>query len=104
MTIRSHRPLFIRWAMPVLLVAVGYAVAYWQFAWHTGNIQNILKQITLENQQLQTRINDVERKLEIEKASQILLNSKLGALNSENMKMKTELLFYKNMAAKSPRR
>jgi hypothetical protein len=56
-----------------------------------------MQQTTLENQTLNTKIIQVERQLQIEKAAQTNLAKELDIVQDENMHLKEDLLFYKNM-------
>ena len=53
--------------------------------------------MTLENQTLNTKVIQVERQLQIEKAAQTNLAKELDTVQDENMHLKEDLLFYKNM-------
>jgi hypothetical protein len=99
--VRSRRPWYFQWAIAALFVAVGYLTAYWQL---TGgeNVVAKLRQATLENQSLQTKFIQVEQLLKIEQASQTNLNEELKLVHDENIKLKEDLLFYKNMVRQKP--
>ena len=75
----------------------GYLVAYWQFTGGGENLSEKFKQATLENQSMQTKIIQTERQLQIEKAAQANLEKELNLVQDENIKIKEDLLFYKNM-------
>jgi len=95
--VRSQRPWYFQWGVTVLFVAVGYFIAYWQFTDGGENIHEKLRQAVLENQVLQTKIIQVERQLQIEQAAQSNLGKELNLVQDENMHIKEDLLFYKNM-------
>jgi len=97
--VRSQRPWYFQWVVVVLLIALGYAVAYWRF---TGgdNLTVKLNQAILENQVFQTKIIQVEQQIKIEQASQKNLNEELKLVHDENIKLKEDLLFYKKMLGK----
>ncbi len=95
--VRSQRPWYFQWGVAVLFVAVGYFIAYWQFTDGGENIHEKLRQAVLENQVLQTKIIQVERQLQIEQAAQSNLGKELNLVQDENMHIKEDLLFYKNM-------
>ena len=98
--VRSHRPWYYRWVLGTIILASGYGIAYWQYAAGGQSLVDKLKHATLENQQLQTKVIQVERQIQIEQASQANLNKQLNAIQDENMKVKEDLLFYKNMVIK----
>lgn len=94
--VRSRRPWYFQWLIAAGFVFVGYAVAYWQF---TGgeNLHRQFKLTNLENQNLNTRLVQIERQLQIEKSAQSNFEKELSVVQDENMRLKEELLFYKNM-------
>ena len=97
--VRSQRPWYFQWLVACLFVVIGYLAAYWQF---TGgeNLAVKLNQAILENQGYQTKIIQVEQQIKIEQASQKNLNDELKLVHDENIKLKEDLLFYKNMLSK----
>lgn len=94
--VRSKRPWYFQWSITFLYVVIGYAIAYWQFA-GAEDVHQRLKQTALENQNLHTRIIQVERQLQIEQAAQTNLTQELNKVQDENMHIKQDLVFYKNM-------
>ncbi len=94
--VRSKRPWYFQWSITTLYVVVGYAIAYWQFA-GAEDVHQKLKQTALENQSLHTKIIQVERQLQIEQAAQTNLTQELNKVQAENMHIKQDLVFYKNM-------
>lgn len=98
--VRSQRPWFFQWAVAGLFVMIGYVIAYWQLTGGGENIQDQLQHANLENQQLQTKIVQVERQIQIERAAQSILEKELNVIQDENMHIKEDLLFYKNMVNK----
>lgn len=95
--VRSRRPWYFQWLVSFLFIASGYLIAYWQFAGSGENVGEKLKQATLENQTLQIKVIQVERQLQIEQALQSNLSKELNLVQDENMHIKEDLLFYKNM-------
>lgn len=79
-----------------MYIVLGYAVAYWQFS-GSKDVQQKLKQTTLENQALHTKVIQIERQLQIEQAAQSNLTNELNKVQDENMHIKQDLFFYKNM-------
>lgn len=104
--VRSRRPWYFQWLVTLAFVLAGYSIAYWQFAAGGENIGAKLKQITSDNQGLQTKLIQTERQLQIEQAAQSNLVKELNFVQDENMHLKEDLLFYKNMlgAIKLPKR
>lgn len=97
--VRSQRPWYFQWLVAGLFVLAGYVIAYWQFTGGGENLSEKLKLMTLENQNLQTKIIQVERQIQIEKAAQSNLEKELNVVQDENMHVKEDLLFYKNMVS-----
>lgn len=97
-TVRSQRPWYWQWLTVASLLLLGYLVAYWQF---TGgkrvNLQELATRLTKENQFYQSKLIYNERQLQVEQATQANLNKVLASVQDENIKLKEELAFYKNM-------
>lgn len=94
--VRSKRPWYFQWGITALYVVLGYGIAYWQFA-GAKDIYQRFQQATLENQILHTKVIQVERQLQIEQAAQTNLSQELNKVQDENMHIKQDLFFYKNM-------
>ena len=94
--VRSKRTWYFQWGLAALYVVSGYVFVYWHL---TGgeNIHEKLRQATLENQTLHTKIIQVERQLQIEQAAQSNLSKELNNVQDENIHIKEDLVFYKNM-------
>jgi hypothetical protein len=75
---------------------VGYLIAYWKLA-GGENLAEKLRQALLENQGLQTKVIQIERQLQIEQSAQNNLEKELNLVQDENIHIKEDLLFYKNM-------
>lgn len=95
--IRSKRPWYFDFLLYLGLALLGYALGYWQFNTINGAQVN---RILMDNQSMQTQVIKLERKLQIEYASQKNLQETLKSVQSEDLKIKEELLFYKNMLEK----
>ncbi len=94
--VRSQRPWYFQWGVASLFILLGYAIASWQFSDY-ANIAEKLKLATAESQSLQTKIIQLERQLQVEQAAQSNLGRELNVVQDENIKIKEDLLFYKNM-------
>jgi len=95
--VRSKRPWYFQWGMSALFVAAGYLTAYWQHAGSGENVSEKLQQVTLENQVLHTEVIQAEQQLKIEQASQSNLTKELNNVQDENIRIKQDLVFYKNI-------
>jgi hypothetical protein len=91
--VRSKRPWYFQLGATFVFIGVGYLIAYWQFA--TGS--ESLRQTLLDNQALNTKVIQVERQLQIEQAAQSVLTKELREVQDENIHIKEDLAFYKNM-------
>ncbi|CAN1542071.1 hypothetical protein MCEKH45_01838 [Methylophilaceae bacterium] len=101
--VRSQRPWYFQWGVAGLFILVGYLIAYWEFS-DSQNLAEKLRQATIENQNLQTKVIQVERQLQIEQAAQSNLGRELNYVQDENIKIKEDLLFYKNMLGNKKQR
>lgn len=97
--VRSQRPWYFQWVVAAVFVLSGYFMAYWQFSGGGVNVQEKLKQTILENQALQTKVVQVERELQIKQAAQSNFEKELNVVQDENIHLKADLLFYKNMVS-----
>ena len=104
--VRSRRPWYFQWSVSLVFVLGGYLIAYWQYAAGGQDLRGKFKQSVFDNQGLQTRLIQVERQFQIEKAAQSNLEQELSLVHDENIHLKEDLLFYKNMldAKKLPKR
>ncbi len=98
--VRSQRPWYYRWVLGAIILASGYGVAYWQYAAGGQSVVEKLEQMTKANQNYETKVIQMERQIQIEKASQEKLNKELNIKQDENNKLQEDLLFYKNMVGK----
>lgn len=96
--VRSRRPWYFQGLLAVTYVVVGFGLAYW--ALHDSDAEHIrmrLKQVTAENLDLQKKLIAAQRELQVELATSNNLAKTLTAQQDENIKLKEELVFYKNM-------
>lgn len=101
--VRSQRPWYFQWGVAGLFILAGYFIAYWEFS-DTENLGEKLRQATIQNQNLQTKVIQVERQLQIEQAAQSNLGRELNLVQDENIRIKEDLLFYKNMVGNKKQR
>lgn len=96
--IRSHRPWYFRGLLAVVYVLLGFGLGYWML--HDGDgahIRQRLQQLSSENLELQKKLIASQRELQVELATSNNLTQTLTKQQDENMKLKEELVFYKNM-------
>lgn len=94
--VSSRRPWYFQWGIAALLLVIGYAVAYWQLT-SGEDMGERFRQVSAQNQSLQTKLIQVESQLQIELVTQHNLEQELNHVQDENMHMKEDLLFYKTM-------
>lgn len=94
--VRSKRPWYFQMSITAVYIVLGYGIAYWQFA-GLDDIYQRLQRVTLENQSLNTKIIQMERQLQIERAAQTNLTQELNKVQDENMHIKRDLFFYKKI-------
>jgi predicted nuclease with TOPRIM domain len=103
--VKSQRPWYWAWLFAGLLMLAGYLIGYWQF---TGgdysDLHSKVEHLTKENQSLQAKMVYSERQLQVEQATQSNLSKELTKLQDEDMKLKEDLAFYKNMLGERARR
>lgn len=96
--VRSHRPWYFQGMLAVSYLVIGFALAYWVFHDEDGeNIRHRLRQVTAENIELQKKLIASQRELQVELATTNNLAKTLTVQQDENIKLKEELVFYKNM-------
>jgi hypothetical protein len=95
--VRSRRPWYFQWCIAALLLAAGYVIAYWQFTGGGESLRAQLVKTTNEIQSLQTKVIRMGRQVQIEQAAQSNLAKELDIIQDENIRLKEDLLFYKNM-------
>jgi hypothetical protein len=83
-------------------VALGYTIAYWMMR-DTENIREKLYETKLENKELEIKLVGAQRELQVELATNNTLAKELASVQDENIKIKEDLFFYKNMVSKRAR-
>jgi hypothetical protein len=99
--IRSHRPWYFRWIAAIGFMCIGSALTY--YALHDEDIDALrinMQQVQQENQGLQTKLIDAQRALQVELATNNNLAKELATVQDDNLKVKEDLVFYKNMLGK----
>jgi hypothetical protein len=94
--VRSQRPWYFRLLLAMVCVGFGYAIAYWML-YDSENIRGKLVQATQENKELQAKLVGAQRELQVELATNNTLAKELASVQDDNIKVKEELFFYKNM-------
>ena len=94
--VRSQRPWYFQVLMALLFMVLGFSLAYWLLH-DAENFDEKFKQTTLENRDLETRLVGAQRELQVELATNNNLAKELASVQDENIKIKEDLFFYKNM-------
>lgn len=99
--IRSHRPWYFQSLIGLGLVLLGFGIAYWVL-YDDEKEQMALRvqQLSVENIDLQKKLISAQRELQVELATSTDLAKSLSAQQDENIKLKEELVFFKNMTRK----
>ena len=97
--VRSQRPWYFRFILAAFCVALGFGVAYW-LLYDDENLSEKLMLATQENKDLQAKLVGVQRELQVELATNNTLAKELASVQDDNIKVKEELFFYKNMLGK----
>ncbi len=100
--VRSQRPWYFRALLAILCVALGYAIAYWMMR-DTENMREKLYETKLANKELEIKLVGAQRELQVELATNNTLAKELASVQDENIKIKEDLFFYKNMVSKRAR-
>lgn len=102
--VRSHRSWYFQGFLALLLVVLGFVLAYLLFrSSDYGTISQKLHEATLENKLLEFKLIEAQRELQIEVATNNNLAKDLASVQDENLKTKEDLLFYKKMLNKKVR-
>ena len=99
--VRSQRPWYFRLVLAAACVGFGFGLAYWLL--HDNESQSIklqLQQTTLNNKELEVKLVGVQRELQVELATNNNLAKELASVQDENIKIKEDLFFYKNMVGR----
>ena len=96
--VRSQRPWYFQSMLALLFMAIGFGVAFWIFKDNDkAQTQAQLHLKTLETKDLMTKLVGAQRELQIELATNNNLAKEFASVQDENLKIKEDLFFYKNM-------
>jgi glucose-6-phosphate-specific signal transduction histidine kinase len=99
--VRSRRPWYLQWLLAFAFMCLGFGIAF--LVLHDGEQKTVrmrLDQTLLENKELQTKLIGAQRELQVELATNNNLAKELATVQDESLKVKEELVFYKNMLGK----
>jgi len=110
MTVRSHLPWPLRWAMLALTLGFSAALALWAFEFgkdiagvdrrasaELARVRDELAQLRAEREQATSIVNSADSLLKAERAAQERLAQQLKQIEAENLSLKTELGFYERL-------
>jgi hypothetical protein len=110
MTIRNHLPWPLRAVFIAIVLGVAAAVAMWTYdlgrnfhfrkgpsAEQVEALQEQLKKVSDERDQLQATVNGFDSRLNMERAMQAQLQEQAKSLADENNKLKDDLSFYESL-------
>lgn len=99
--VKSRRPWYFQGMLAVVYVVIGFAMAYWAlYDDDSEHIRTRLQQLSAENLELQKKLIAAQRELQVELATSNNLAKTVTERQDENIKLKEELVFYKNMTRK----
>jgi hypothetical protein len=99
--VRSHRPWYFRWLIAIVFMCIGAAATY--YVLHDEDIEGLrikMQQTEQDNKDLQSKLIGAQRELQVELATNNNLAKELATVQDENLKVKEDLVFYKNMLGK----
>lgn len=100
LAVRTHVAWYWRVLQLLLIFAVGYAVAYWQFAArYDFPFDRAAAQKVLDVRALQEKVVQLESQLQVASAAQGNLAKEMAAMQDEGMRLKEDVAFYKSILA-----
>lgn len=101
-SVHTRRSWYWRYVGILVILAVGYATAYWQFVGrHAVPFDQVAARKVEDIQTLQTRIVQLESQLQVAIAAQSHLAKEMAVMQDENMRMKEDTAFYKSILSES---
>ena len=99
--VRSQRPWYFQAILGLICAALGFSLAYWLL--HDNESKNVklqLSQTSLDNKALEIKLIGAQRELQVELATNNNLAKELASVQDDNIKIKEDLFFYKNIVGK----
>jgi hypothetical protein len=100
--VRSQRPWYFQAFLAITFVIFGFGLAYWLLR-DELDVREQLKLVTHQNKELEEKLVGAQRELQVELATNNTLAKELASVQDDNIKVKEELFFYKNMVNKRAR-
>lgn len=96
--VRAAIPWYMRLLLVVMLIGCGFLIGYWQYSGEgAAQLRDQVARLTDENQQLRTQSIHVESEKQVTQVAQKDLANEMAALQEENVKLKEDVAFYKNI-------
>lgn len=94
MAVRPQYPWYLKLLAAVLLLALGYGLAYWQFSKLLARAAD-----PLQNEAVMAQIALAERQLQVERSTHTNAAKEMALLQDEIMRLKEDVAFYKGILA-----
>jgi len=101
LAIRSHRPWYFRWIAAMVFMSIGATLTY--YILHDEDIDALrlrMQHVEQENKDLHVKLIGAQQALQVELATNNNLAKELATVQDDNLKVKEDLVFYKNMLGK----
>lgn len=95
--IKSHRAWYWQVIAALIMIAVGYLLAYWQLTIAERLHPSVLAKPVLSDKALLGKVVFAERQLQVQKAAQDNLARELTAVQEESIKLKENVAFYQSI-------
>lgn len=99
--VRTRWPWYFKFFLIFMFISSGFLLAYWIFkGGENANIHVRVQQQATEIKELEAKLVGAQRELQVELATNNTLAKELASVQDDNIKVKEELFFYKNMLGK----
>ena len=96
--VRTRWPWYFKFFLIFMFTSSGFLLAYWIFkGGENANIHERVQQQAIEIKELEAKLVGAQRELQVELATNNTLAKELASVQDDNIKVKEELFFYKNM-------
>ncbi|MCB5191047.1 hypothetical protein LG198_09940 [Methylobacillus arboreus] len=95
--IKSHRAWYWQVLAALILVSMGYALAYWHFTVGGKLSPPFVSKPELTDQELLAKVVFAERQLQVQQAAQENLARELASVQEESIKLKENVAFYQSI-------
>lgn len=96
--VRAAIPWYMRLLLILMLVTCGFLIGYWRYSGEgAAQLREQIARLTEENRQLRTQSIHVESQKQVTQVAQKDLANDMATLQEENVKLKEDVAFYKNI-------